>query len=168
MDPAQISVLLRLLIAAVLGGVVGLEREFEEKPAGLRAHTLTAIAAALFVSLGVMAGGGFGDTRPGAPTTADPARTLAGIVVGVSLITAAVIVRGREAWPLRSLTTGATLLVTAAIGSAVGLGQVVIAGGAALLVLVVNLAAGRYERRMPGPREEHSEEVGEEESLTEL
>jgi len=165
MDSAQFGVLLRLLIAAVLGGVVGLERQLQEKSAGpragLRAHMLTALAAALFVALGGVAVRYYDAALPGAPLAADPTRVFSAIVVGMSLITAGVILRGR------SLTTGASLLVTAGVGSAAGLEQYVIAGGAALLALIVNIATGRLERRTPHD-EPPGEEIGEEEPLREL
>ena len=170
MDSAQFGVILRLLIAAALCGVVGLERQLREKPAGpqaglwagLRAHMLTALAAALFMTLGGAALRCYDAALPGAPLAADPTRVFSAIIVGVSLITAGAVLRGREAWPMRSLATGVSLLITAGVGSAVGLEQYIIAGGAALLALVVNLAAGWLERR--APHDDHPvEEIGEEE-----
>src|SRR3989304_4509415 len=112
MDIAAASwgeILLRLILALVLGGLIGLERETVEKPAGLRTHTLVTLGAALFTLISKE--GFFG-------SGAAPARIASNIVVGIGFLGAGTI--WRSGVNVQGLTTAATLRTSAAIGPAPG------------------------------------------------
>jgi putative Mg2+ transporter-C (MgtC) family protein len=118
--------LLRLALAGVLGGLIGLEREFRERGAGLRTHLLVAVGAALFTIAGAY---GFGGVR------VDPTRVAAQIVTGVGFLGAGAIIR--QGFSVRGLTTAATLWVVAAVGLAAGAGYY---SGAVITTALVLLA----------------------------
>ncbi len=117
-----------MLVAGVLGGLIGLQRELAGKPAGLRTHFLVSLGCALFTVASLE---GF----PGA----DPARVAAGIVTGVGFLGAGAIIRGGEGIVV-GLTTAASVWAVAAIGLAIGAGlylhslvATALAGGVLLL-----------------------------------
>ena len=118
--------LLRLLLAAALGAVIGYQRERAGKPAGLRTHVLICVGAALFTIASLY---GFG-------AGADPARVAAGIVAGIGFLGAGAIMRTGEGI-VAGLTTAATIWVVAAIGLAVGAGLYLASAVASALTLVV-------------------------------
>lgn len=123
----------RLLLAAVLGAAVGLEREYREKPAGLRTNILIALGAALFTVLSIVMGTGGG-----------PAGVIgAQIVSGVGFLGGGAILRSGD--NVRGMTTAATIWINAAIGMAAGMGQYVLATFVALLTLVVLTTLPRVE-----------------------
>ncbi len=111
--------LARLALAAVLGGAIGLERELDEKAAGLRTHMLVSLGAALFTMVGAY---GFHDflVDGGTVVRADPGRIAAQVVTGIGFLGAGVIFR--QGFTIRGLTTAASLWVVAAIGMAAGAG----------------------------------------------
>jgi putative Mg2+ transporter-C (MgtC) family protein len=111
--------LLRLALAAALGGAVGIERELREREAGLRTHLLVSLGSALFTI--VSAYGFHAFLSSGASVVrADPTRIAAQIVTGIGFLGAGAIIR--QGLSVRGLTTAATLWVVAAIGLAVGAG----------------------------------------------
>ena len=113
-DATQITrIMLRLLVAALLGGLLGYEREQHGKSAGIRTHMLVAIGAALFVLIPQQAGA----------TTADLTRVLQGLIAGVGFLGAGAIILGNKQMETRGLTTAAGIWVTAAIGIAAGMGR---------------------------------------------
>jgi putative Mg2+ transporter-C (MgtC) family protein len=113
-DATQITrIILRLLVAAVLGGLLGYEREQQGKSAGVRTHMLVAIGAALFVLIPQQAGA----------STADLTRVLQGLIAGVGFLGAGAIIMGTKQVETRGLTTAASIWVTAAIGIAAGMGR---------------------------------------------
>jgi putative Mg2+ transporter-C (MgtC) family protein len=127
--------LLRLAAAAALGGAIGLEREIDEKAAGLRTHMLVALGAALFTMVGAY---GFHDflVGGGAVVRADPGRIAAQVVTGIGFLGAGVIFR--QGFTVRGLTTAASLWVVAAVGMAAGAGfwqGAVVATGVGLISL---------------------------------
>jgi len=111
--------LLRLGVAAALGGAIGLERELDEKAAGLRTHMLVSLGAALFTMVGAY---GFHDFLAGGASVvrADPGRIAAQVVTGIGFLGAGVIFR--QGFTIRGLTTAASLWVVAAVGMAAGAG----------------------------------------------
>jgi putative Mg2+ transporter-C (MgtC) family protein len=113
------EVTIRLVLAAVLGGAIGLERELREREAGLRTHLLVSLGAAVFTLVSAY---GFRDFRYGLETgiTLDPTRIAAQIVTGIGFLGAGAIIR--QGLSIRGLTTAATLWVVAAIGMATGAG----------------------------------------------
>jgi putative Mg2+ transporter-C (MgtC) family protein len=113
------GVLIRLVAAAALGGVVGLERELDEKSAGLRTHILVCVGSALFTLVSAY---GFHDflVSGSAIVRTDPSRIAAQIVTGIGFLGAGVIFR--QGGSVRGLTTAASLWIVAAIGMASGAG----------------------------------------------
>ncbi|MFA5897547.1 MAG: MgtC/SapB family protein [Hyphomicrobium sp.] len=115
----------RLLLAAGLGAAVGLEREYRQKPAGLRTNILIALGSALFTILSISMGHESG--------TAD--RIAAQIVTGIGFLGGGAILRSGNT--VHGMTTAATIWVNAAIGVAAGMGQYTLATATAVLTLVV-------------------------------
>ena len=135
-------------LAGLLGGVLGLEREFAGKPAGLRTHIFIAAAACLFMVLGRTMIVGF--TAQGAEgIDADPIRVMQAVLVGISFLGAGTIIEHRGA-RIEGLTTAASMLVIAGIGIAVAIGQLVLAVSVTLLALLVLVVLGWIEKRV-GP-----------------
>jgi len=112
------ATLLRLAVAALLGGAIGLERELDEKAAGLRTHMLVASGSALFTLVGAYGFSGF--LTHGKVVSYDPSRIAAQIVTGIGFLGAGVIFR--QGFTIRGLTTAASLWLVAAIGMAAGAG----------------------------------------------
>jgi putative Mg2+ transporter-C (MgtC) family protein len=130
----DLDVLGRLLGAMVLGGLVGLEREASDQPAGLRTHIAVAVGASLF---GIISTLGFLEfDRPRAESTiqADVTRVASNVVVGIGFLGAGVIFR--QGSTIRNLTTAASLWTVAAIGLACGVGDITSAGLATAVLLV--------------------------------
>jgi len=115
----------RLFLAAALGAVIGIEREYHQKPAGLRTNMLIAVGSALFTLLSITVGrdGGSAD------------RISAQIVTGVGFLGGGAILRHRSS--VHGLTTAATIWVNAAIGMACGAGQLTLATAATVVTLIV-------------------------------
>ena len=128
----------RLGLATLVGAAIGINREWEGKPAGLRTHALVALGGALFTVIGLMLG-------PGDSSAAS--RILQGVTAGVGFIGAGVIMRRPEANDVQGLTTAAAIWLVSAIGVAVGAGlwrTSLIALGLGLFVLVVGEAIDRW------------------------
>lgn len=121
--------MLRLLVAVVLGALIGLERERHNHPAGLRTMSMVSVGSCLFTLLGASLFRGPGE---------DPTRIAAQIVTGVGFLGAGAILR--DGGGIRGLTTAATIWVVAAIGMAAGFGAYVLAIGGTALVLLALLS----------------------------
>ena len=129
----EITVLLRLLVAAGLGAIVGYERERAHKIAGLRTHALVSLGAALFAIISTNA---FSEYL--GKTTYDPSRVVSNIVVGIGFIGAGAVLKQGKI--VTGTTTAATLWIVGAIGAAVGLGMIfpaVFAAAIAYAILIV-------------------------------
>lgn len=111
-----LDLIVRVVVAAALGGLVGLERELSDQPAGFRTHILVSLGAALFTMVGAYGLEPF--VKSG--FSFDPTRVAAQIVTGIGFLGAGAILR--QGITIRGLTTAAALWVTAAIGTAAGLG----------------------------------------------
>ncbi len=120
----QLDMTGRVVVAALLSMLVGIERERSGHAAGLRTHMLVGTGAALFTALSVLA---FPE--------GDPARIAAQVVSGIGFIGAGTILRRRDGGKMHGLTTAASIWVTAAIGMACGSGAFVLAAITALLVV---------------------------------
>ncbi len=107
------EVLLRLFVAAALGGAIGLERELRERQAGLRTHLVVSVGSALFTLVSAYGFSNFG-------ARVDPTRIAAQIVTGIGFLGAGAIIR--QGLSVRGLTTAASLWLVAAIGMAAGAG----------------------------------------------
>ena len=123
----EIEIILRLVLASLLGAGIGYQREQAHKPAGIRTHALIGVGAALFTAASIF---GFG-------SGVDASRVAAGVVAGVGFIGGGVIFRGAGGDHVEGLTTAASIWVTAAVGLAAGAGMYLIAAGCALIAAIV-------------------------------
>ena len=115
----DVNIVLRLVVASVLGGAIGIERELRDREAGIRTHLLVSLGAALFTIVSAYAFHSF-LASGSSVVRADPTRIAAQIVTGIGFLGAGAIIR--EGLSVRGLTTAATLWVVAAIGMACGAG----------------------------------------------
>src|SRR6202789_4183621 len=133
MTPLDWNLILRLLIAAVLGSIIGADRERLVWAAGLRTHMLVSVGACLFM---IVSAFGFATTL-GPHVILDPSRVAAQVVSGIGFLGAgSILLRGDV---VRGLTTAASLWAVAAIGLAVG-GGLYIASVAATAIILIILA----------------------------
>jgi putative Mg2+ transporter-C (MgtC) family protein len=116
------EMVIRLVIAAFMGGVIGYERARAKKPAGVRTHLMVCMGAALFTVISIWGFAG----------NADPSRIAAGVVVGVGFLGAGTILRQERG--VAGLTTAATIWAVAAVGVAIGSGLYVVGAVAAAIV----------------------------------
>ena len=131
-DVAEMTrVCVRLLVAMVLGGLLGYERELRGTAAGLRTHMLVAVGAALFVLVPLQAG----------TQLADMSRVLQGVIAGIGFLGAGAIIKLGEQ-QVRGVTTAASIWATAAIGIAAGMGREATAILSTVFALII-LAAVR-------------------------
>lgn len=126
-----IEFILRIFIAGLLGGAIGLEREYRAKEAGFRTHFLVSLGSGLFM---ILSAHGFSDVVINEATRHDVSRIAAQVVSGIGFIGAGCIIFQKHA--VRGLTTAAGLWVAAAIGMAAGAGMYAIALAATLMVIV--------------------------------
>ena len=132
--PGILDLMLRLVVALVLGAVIGLERERQERAAGLRTVTMVSLGSCLFTVVGAF---GFSQT--------DPSRVAAQIVTGIGFLGAGTIFLRKDL--VRGLTTAATIWATAAIGMAAGTARYFEAIFTTLLILGVLMVLKPVERR---------------------
>jgi putative Mg2+ transporter-C (MgtC) family protein len=141
-DAEQITrILLRLLLAAVLGGILGYEREQQGKAAGIRTHMLVAMGAALFVLV----------PQQGGMEIDDMSRVIQGVVAGIGFLGAGAIIKNRSEENVLGLTTAAGVWMTAAIGIACGLGREMTAVLSTVLALGVLAVVPKVAERKAGP-----------------
>lgn len=127
-DAGEVTrILLRLTLAALLGGLLGIEREQKGKAAGVRTHMLVAMGAALFVLLSQQTGMASGDQS----------RVVQGIIAGIGFLGAGTILKGDDEEKVKGLTTAAGIWLTAAIGVAAGMGRESTAVLSTLLALAI-------------------------------
>jgi len=123
----MVQIALRLVVAAILGGLMGWEREQQGKAAGLRTHMLVSLGAALFILVPQQAGANEGDLT----------RVLQGIVTGIGFLGAGTIIKGQNDEDVKGLTTAAGIWLTAAIGVAAGMGREATAILSTVLALLI-------------------------------
>jgi putative Mg2+ transporter-C (MgtC) family protein len=136
------DLLARLLLATVLGAIIGIEREIRRKPAGLRTNILIAFGSALFTILSLQL----------AKSGGTPDRIAAQIVTGIGFLGAGAILRSGK--DVHGMTTAATIWVNAAIGMAAGAGEYTTALSATVVTLIVLVilppAEAYFDRRFDG------------------
>ena len=142
--PTEIAVL-RLAMAIILGGIIGLEREISARPAGLRTHMMIALAASLLtiVTFEMLA-------LPSLAAVAeksDPLRLIEAVTAGVAFLAAGTIFTSKG--QVNGLTTGAGMWLAGAIGLACGMGQMQLAGMVTLLALLILTLVGWMTARLP-------------------
>lgn len=116
----ELSILIKLLLAALAGGIIGFEREMHGRPAGLRTHLLVTVGACLMMIISEAFPLKYMDFGVDSAVRLDPARTAAQIITGIGFLGAGVILK--EGVNVRGLTTAASLWVTAGLGMAFGMG----------------------------------------------
>lgn len=126
--------LARLVLAAILGGIIGLERELKHRPAGLRTNMFICFGSAMFTVLSIELGGEH-----------DPVRIAAQIIPGIGFLGAGAILRGKTG--VTGITTAATIFVVASVGMACGGGLYLLAFFATVLILVALSLLGAVERK---------------------
>jgi putative Mg2+ transporter-C (MgtC) family protein len=152
------TILIRIFVSAVLGGLVGLEREIHEHAAGLRTHILVCIGSTLFMMTSLQVAAEYGHLG-----STDPSRIAAQVVTGIGFLGAGAIIRYGAS--IKGLTTAASIWVVSAIGLAVGAGMYEAAGITSLIVIIV-LVLSRIENRFyprkkkKGADKDTDEEVG--------
>jgi putative Mg2+ transporter-C (MgtC) family protein len=127
--------LTRSLVAALCGGLVGLERERKNKPAGFRTNILICLGSSIYMAIGLLV-----------PGETDPTRIAAQVVTGIGFLGAGCIIQSGGG--VRGLTTAATIWVVAAIGIVAGAGYPILAFIATIIVIVTLAALRRFERRL--------------------
>ena len=132
-------IVVRMLVAIVLGGLLGYERESAGASAGLRTHMLVSLGSALFVLIPLQAG----------MKVEDLSRVLQGVTAGIGFLGAGAILKQRDKNDIRGLTTAASVWLTAAVGIAAGMGREATAVLSALFALVI-LAILRSPKREAG------------------
>lgn len=156
----QLKILFQVFLAMVLGAFIGLEREFADKPAGLRTHMIVASAATLLVgisnSLTIQFSLGLGDQL----VRTDPIRVIEAIITGVSFLGAGTIIRRASGSSVEGLTTAASLLFSVAIGICVALSLWVLAVGATFLVLLALRGLHVFEGKIQRSKERQDNRTG--------
>jgi len=147
-DAIRLELLIKLLVAVVLGGAVGLEREMSGKPAGLRTTILICVGAALFTHLSITIGL-ISQTSAGQPY-GDVTRIAAQIVTGIGFLGAGAILHERGS--VLGLTSAATIWAVAAVGMAVGSGAYAEAVGTTVMVCIVLIGLRPIERKLVSVR----------------
>lgn len=143
------TIVVRVLVAAILGGMVGWEREHKGRAAGLKTHILVSIGSALFVLAPLLSGIDGGDVT----------RVMQGIVSGIGFLGAGAILKLDKGERVEGLTTAAGVWMTAAIGMAAGMGQEMIALFTTIMALLVVGAVPKLQRSNPkSPRDMHPDE----------
>ncbi|MEX2498492.1 MAG: MgtC/SapB family protein [Wenzhouxiangellaceae bacterium] len=137
------DMILRLVMAAALASIIGLERELRKRPAGLRTHMLVSLGAASFMLVGfeVLA------SAAGDPAAQiDPTRIVEGVIGGIGFLGAGSIIQSRGA--IQGITTGAAIWIAGAIGVACATGDFVLAGLVTGIALVIVVVFGFFEHRV--------------------
>jgi putative Mg2+ transporter-C (MgtC) family protein len=135
-----VRIILRMLVALLLGAVIGYEREQTRKAAGLRTHVLVSLGSALFVLAPLQAG----------MPTADVSRIVQGVAAGIGFIGAGAILKLTADREIRGLTTAASIWMTAATGIAAGLGEFTLAALGTVFTWITLAWLERFERKGPG------------------
>lgn len=137
------DVLVPLVVAMVLGGLIGWNREIGEKPAGLKTHMLVAIGAAAFTLVALRV---YDETAGGAMSRSDPIRIVEGVATGIGFLGAGSIIRNQNG--VQGITTAAAIWVVGGVGAACGAGYYSIAVSVCALTLIVLAVVRKIEHRV--------------------
>lgn len=138
------DMVLRLVAAAALGSLIGLERELRKRPAGLRTHMLVSLGAAAFLLVGYEI---LFSTAAGDPSARiDPTRIVEGVITGIGFLGAGSIIQSRGS--IQGITTGAAIWIAGAIGVACATGNFILAGLVTGIALVIVVVLGFFEHRV--------------------
>lgn len=134
----------RVLFSVLCGGLVGLERELKNKPAGIKTNILICLGSTIYTSMSVLNAISLNDSG----YFGDPSRLTAQIVSGIGFLGGGTIIQARGT--ILGLTTAATIWVVAAIGIAIGLGHAEMAIASSILVVVILVVTTYFEDRVLG------------------
>lgn len=135
-----LTVSFRLTLAAVLGSIPGLQRERRGQAAGLRTHMMVSVGAAVFVMAALEAGASIEHTT----------RVIQGLATGIGFVGAGAILKSKDEFEIRGITTAASIWLTAGLGTAVGLGRIWLPVLGALLAFLI-LSLLRWLSDLVGP-----------------
>lgn len=134
----------RLLAAAGLALLLGLERELRGKAAGLRSHMLVSLGASAFIIMGMHI---LYATAEGDPSARiDPTRIVEGVIGGIGFLGAGSIIQSQG--NIQGITTGASIWMAGAIGVACGIGNFALGGMVTILALIIMVVLGHFERQV--------------------
>ena len=119
-ESIQYKIIQHLLVALIAGGLIGLERSYQGRPAGFRTHVLVCVSASMLMLVTLYQSAWYGMEPGHAPTSTDPTRMAQGIMTGIGFLGAGVIMK--DGFSVRGLTTAASIWMTAAIGILAGIG----------------------------------------------
>lgn len=140
----------RLIMAALLGALIGYDRERRGKAAGLRTHTMVSLGAALFILVPLRSG----------MDVADASRVLQGIIAGIGFLGAGAILKQDQQGAIKGLTTASSIWVAAAVGIAAGMGREVTAVLGTLAALFVLVVMARFELHVDPGKEKEAKPAG--------
>ena len=132
-----------LILAATLGALIGLEREWAQRAAGLRTFSLISLGSALFVMISRLS-----FIQYLGVSSLDPSRTLGQIIVGIGFLGAGIIIFRQREGRVEGLTTAAMMWTTSAVGAAVGLELYWLAISATTLIVLINFVVLPFEKRL--------------------
>ena len=139
-----LDMFIRLLAAAALALLLGLERELRGKAAGLRSHMLVSLGASAFIIMGMHI---LFATAEGDPSArVDPTRIVEGVIGGIGFLGAGSIIQSRGS--VQGITTGASIWMAGAVVVACGLGIFALAGMVTLMALIIMAVLGRFEHEV--------------------
>lgn len=149
----QHIIAIRLVMAAIFGAMIGFEREINTAEAGLRTHILVSVAAALFTILAFEI---FHTIQGAGQTNPDPIRAVEAVTAGIAFLGAGAIFRSGAG--VQGLTTGAGMWLAGAVGIATALGYYVVAGGVAVLAVLVMASLRVFAHRILGRKKPDPDE----------
>ena len=138
------DMVLRLVAAAAMGSLIGLERELHKRPAGLRTHMLVSLGAAAFLLVGyeILFATAVGDPS----ARIDPTRIVEGVIGGIGFLGAGSIIQSRGS--IQGITTGAAIWIAGAIGVACATGNLILAGLVTGIALIIVVVLGFFEHEV--------------------
>lgn len=149
-DDFSAAMAVRLVLASLLGALIGLEREIHGRTAGFRTHLLVSLGSALFVAVSISFYRTFGNFGGTVPVGVDPGRVAAQVVVGIGFLGAGAIIREKAS--VRGLTTAACLWIASAIGVACGSGLFFLSILVTMIALISLIALKKIEEVLPRDR----------------
>ncbi|MFH0982205.1 MAG: MgtC/SapB family protein [Planctomycetota bacterium] len=150
LEPWEWAAILRMMISLVIGGLIGLEREYRGRPAGLRTHILVCLGCCVVMLVSTHFPRLYGTLGPESVVRLDPARLAYGVVAGIGFLGAGVIMR--QGGSVHGLTTAASLWCVAALGLGVGVGMYAVASVGTALALACLWGLRRTEAVAGGHR----------------
>lgn len=144
----ELSILLHVFIATILCGLIGLERERENKPAGIRTNMIVGGAVTLVVMLSEVIVLRYQVAGLGELVNTDPTRVIHAVILGVSFIGAGTVLQISEEKKIKFLTTAATVLFSTGIGIAVALKQYILSVGVTFIIIFINAVVGYIDDKV--------------------